>query len=204
MSKTFGIFIDPILKNNPIAIQVLGICSALAVTSNLNTTIVMCLAVIFVVSMSNLFISLMRHSIPSSVRIIIEMTIIATLVIIADQFIKAFFFEISKKLSVFVGLIITNCIILGRAEAFATKNPPIKSFIDGLGNAAGYSIVLLFVAFFRELIGSGSLFGYQIFQLASEGGWYTPNGLFVLAPSAFFLIGLMIWGIKIATKNYGE
>ncbi len=204
MSKTLGMLIDPIFKNNPIAIQVLGICSALAVTSNMNTTVVMCLAVIFVVSLSNFFVSIMRNSIPSSIRIIVEMTIIATLVIIADQLIKAYFFEISQKLSVFVGLIITNCIILGRAEGFAMKNPPFQSLVDGFGNALGYSVILLVVGFFRELIGSGSLFGVQIFQLASSGGWYTPNGLFVLAPSAFFIIGLMIWGIKIATKNFEE
>jgi len=196
--------VDPIFKNNPIAIQVLGICSALAVTSNMNTTVVMCLAVIFVISLSSFFVSVIRNSIPSSIRIIVEMTIIATLVIIADQFIKAYFFEISQKLSVFVGLIITNCIILGRSEGFAMKNPPFQSLVDGFGNALGYSVILLVVGFFRELIGSGSLFGVQIFQLASSGGWYTPNGLFVLAPSAFFIIGLMIWGIKIATKNFEE
>ncbi|WP_369693772.1 NADH:ubiquinone reductase (Na(+)-transporting) subunit D [Flexistipes sinusarabici] len=195
---------DPIFKNNPIAIQVLGICSALAVTSNMNTTVVMCLAVIFVISLSSFFVSVIRNSIPSSIRIIVEMTIIATLVIIADQFIKAYFFEISQKLSVFVGLIITNCIIMGRAEGFAMKNPPFQSLVDGFGNALGYSVILLVVGFFRELIGSGSLFGVQIFQLASSGGWYNPNGLFVLAPSAFFIIGLMIWGIKIATKNFEE
>lgn len=204
MSKTLGMLIEPIFKNNPIAIQVLGICSALAVTSNMNTTVVMCLAVIFVISLSSFFVSVIRNSIPSSIRIIVEMTIIATLVIIADQFIKAYFFEISQKLSVFVGLIITNCIILGRAEGFAMKNPPFQSLVDGFGNALGYSVILLVVGFFRELIGSGSLFGVQIFQLASSGGWYTPNGLFVLAPSAFFIIGLMIWGIKIATKNFEE
>jgi len=204
VSKTLGMLVDPIFKNNPIAIQVLGICSALAVTSNMNTTVVMCLAVIFVISLSSFFVSVIRNSIPSSIRIIVEMTIIATLVIIADQFIKAYFFEISQKLSVFVGLIITNCIILGRSEGFAMKNPPFQSLVDGFGNALGYSVILLVVGFFRELIGSGSLFGVQIFQLASSGGWYTPNGLFVLAPSAFFIIGLMIWGIKIATKNFEE
>lgn len=204
MSKTLGMLIDPIFKNNPIAIQVLGICSALAVTSNMNTSVVMSLAVIFVVSLSNFFVSIMRNYIPSSIRIIVEMTIIATLVIIADQFIKAYFFEISQKLSVFVGLIITNCIILGRAEGFAMKNPPFQSLVDGFGNALGYSLVLLFVGFFRELIGSGSLFGVQIFQLVSSGGWYIPNGLFVLAPSAFFIIGLMIWGMKLVTKNFEE
>ena len=204
MSKTLGMLVDPIFKNNPIAIQVLGICSALAVTSNMNTTVVMCLAVIFVISLSSFFVSVIRNSIPSSIRIIVEMTIIATLVIIADQIIKAYFFEISQKLSVFVGLIITNCIILGRSEGFAMKNPPFQSLVDGFGNALGYSVILLVVGFFRELIGSGSLFGVQIFQLASSGGWYTPNGLFVLAPSAFFIIGLMIWGIKIATKNFEE
>jgi len=204
VSKTLGMLIDPIFKNNPIAIQVLGICSALAVTSNMNTSVVMSLAVIFVVSLSNFFVSIMRNYIPSSIRIIVEMTIIATLVIIADQFIKAYFFEISQKLSVFVGLIITNCIILGRAEGFAMKNPPFQSLVDGFGNALGYSLVLLFVGFFRELIGSGSLFGVQIFQLVSSGGWYIPNGLFVLAPSAFFIIGLMIWGMKLVTKNFEE
>jgi len=204
VSKALGMLIEPIFKNNPIAIQVLGICSALAVTSNMNTTVVMCLAVIFVVTLSNFFVSIMRNSIPSSIRIIVEMTIIATLVIIADQFIKAYFFEISQKLSVFVGLIITNCIILGRAEGFAMKNPPFQSLVDGFGNALGYSVILLVVGFFRELIGAVSLFGFQVFQLASSGGWYTPNGLFVLAPSAFFIIGLMIWGIKIATKNFEE
>lgn len=204
MSKTLGMMVDPIFKNNPIAIQVLGICSALAVTSTMNTTVVMSLAVIFVISLSNFFVSIMRNYIPSSIRIIVEMTIIATLVIIADQFIKAYFFEISQKLSVFVGLIITNCIIMGRAEGFAMKNPPFQSLVDGFGNALGYSVILLVVGFFRELIGSGSLFGVQFFQLASSGGWYTPNGLFVLAPSAFFIIGLMIWGIKIATNNFEE
>lgn len=204
MSKTLGMLLEPIFKNNPIAIQVLGICSALAVTSNMNTTVVMSLAVIFVISLSSFFVSIIRNSIPSSIRIIVEMTIIATLVIIADQFIKAYFFEISQKLSVFVGLIITNCIIMGRAEGFAMKNPPFQSLVDGFGNALGYSVILLVVGFFRELIGSGSLFGIQIFQLASSGGWYIPNGLFVLAPSAFFIIGLMIWGIKIATKNFEE
>jgi len=195
------VLIDPIFKNNPIAIQVLGICSALAVTSKLETTLVMSMAVICVLGLSNLFISLMRNHMPSSIRLIIEMTIIATLVIIADQVIKAYMFEASKQLSVFVGLIITNCIILGRAEAFAVNNPPIKSMLDGIGNAVGYSVVLIQVAFVRELIGSGKVLGFAVLKPVTEGGWYTPNGMFLLAPSAFFLIGLIIWAAKLTVAK---
>lgn len=190
------ILLDPIFNENPIALQILGICSALAVTSKLETSIVMAAAVIFVVAFSNLAVSLIRNHISSSTRILVEMTIIASLVIIADQLIKAFAFDISKQLSVYVGLIITNCIVMGRAEAFALKNPPGLSFLDGLGNGFGYTFVLLFVGFFRELFGSGKLLGYSIFSLNTEGGWYLPNGLFLLAPSAFILIGLLIWGIR--------
>jgi Na+-transporting NADH:ubiquinone oxidoreductase subunit D len=196
MSKYKKVLLDPIFNNNPIAYQILGICSALAVTSKLETTIVMSIAVIFVVAFSNLAVSLIRNHVASSIRILVEMTIIASLVIIADQLIKAFSYDISKQLSVYVGLIITNCIILGRAEAFALKNPPILSFMDGIGNGLGYAFVLLFVGFFRELFGAGKLLGFTIFPQTTEGGWYTPNGLFVLSPSAFILIGLLIWAIR--------
>ena len=192
MSKYRKILLDPIFNENPIARQILGICSALAVTSKLETSIVMAMAVIFVITFSNLAVSLIRNHITSSTRILIEMTIIASLVIIADQIIKAFAFDISKQLSVYVGLIITNCIIMGRAEAHALKNPSLSSILDGLGNGFGYTFVLLFVGFFRELLGAGKLLGYTILTLNTEGGWYIPNGLFLLSPSAFILIGLLI------------
>ncbi|MCZ7603227.1 MAG: NADH:ubiquinone reductase (Na(+)-transporting) subunit D [Ignavibacteriales bacterium] len=196
MKKYREILLDPIFNNNPIALQILGICSALAVTSKLETSIVMSIAVIFVLTFSNFSVSLIRKHIPSSIRILVEMTIIASLVIIADQIIKAFLYDISKQLSVYVGLIITNCIIMGRAEAYALQNPPGRSILDGIGNGLGYTFVLLFVGFFRELFGSGKLLGYTIFQLNTEGGWYNPNGLFLLSPSAFILIGLLIWAIR--------
>ena len=195
-TDTKSIVLGPIFDNNPIALQILGICSALAVTSNLNTTVTMCIALTFVVAFSNLFISLIRNFIPSSIRIIVQMTIIASLVIVVDQFIKAFAYDISKQLSVFVGLIITNCIVMGRAEAFAMKNPPWVSFLDGIGNGLGYSAILLGLGILRELLGSGSLFGIEILPLATEGGWYVPNGMMLLPPSAFFLIGGMIWAIR--------
>lgn len=196
MNKYTKQLLDPIFNNNPIALQILGICSALAVTSKLETSVVMALAVTIVVAFSNFSVSLIRNHIPSSIRIIVEMTIMASLVIIADQFIKAFAFDVSKQLSVYVGLIITNCILMGRAEAYALQNPPIPSFIDGLGNGIGYSFILLVLGFIRELFGSGKLYGYSILPLNTEGGWYNPNGLFVLSPSAFFLIGLIIWMIR--------
>ena len=196
MSAIKKVIINPIFNENPIAYQILGICSALAVTSKLETSIVMSLAVIFVLSFSNLAVSLIRNHIPSSVRIIVEMTIIASLVIIADQIIKAFAYDVSKQLSVYVGLIITNCIIMGRAEAFALKNPPLQSFMDGIGNGLGYTAILLAVGFFRELIGSGKLLGFSVLPLNTEGGWYVPNGLFLLPASAFFLIGLIIWTLR--------
>ena len=196
MSKTKEILLDPVFNNNPIALQILGICSALAVTSQLKTSIVMSLAVIFVVSFSNLAVSVIRKHIPSSIRILVEMTIIASLVIIADQMIKAFAFDVSKQLSVYVGLIITNCIIMGRAEAYALKNPPLLSFMDGIGNGLGYSVVLLTVGGIRELVGAGKLLGYTILTVNTEGGWYIPNGLFVLPASAFFIIGLLIWALR--------
>lgn len=204
MSKIRKILFDPIFNNNPIALQILGICSALAVTSKLETSIVMALAVTSVTAISNFAVSLIRNQVSSSVRIIIEMTIIASLVIIADEVIKAFAFDISKQLSVYVGLIITNCIVLGRAEAYALKNPPVMSLLDGIGNGLGYSFILLFVGFFRELLGSGKLLGYTILPLDTEGGWYTPNGLFLLSPSAFIIIGLIIWGIRTWKPNQVE
>jgi Na+-transporting NADH:ubiquinone oxidoreductase subunit D len=196
MKKYKDVLFDPIFNNNPIGKQILGICSALAVTSKLETSIVMSMAVIFVLSFSNLSVSMIRKHIPNNIRIIVEMTIIASLVIIADQIIKAYAFDISKQLSVYVGLIITNCIIMGRAEAFALQNPPMVSLIDGIGNGLGYSFILLVVGFFRELLGSGQLLGYQVLKLSTDGGWYVQNGLFLLSPSAFFLIGFIIWVIR--------
>lgn len=190
------LLLTPVFDDNPIGRQVLGVCSALAVTTSLNTSVVMSLAVIFVLAFSNLSVSLIRNFIPSSIRIIVEMTIIASLVIIADQFIRAFAYDISKQLSIFVGLIITNCIIMGRAEAFALKNPPPHSLLDGIGNGLGYSTVLIAVGFFRELLGAGKLFGFEVLPLVTEGGWYVPNGLMLLAPSAFFLIGFFIWAVR--------
>jgi len=196
MSRSKDVLLDPLFNKNPIGLQILGICSALAVTSKLETVIVMSLAVTFVIAFSNFSVSLLRQQIPGSIRIIVQITIIATLVIIVDQFLKAYAFSISKQLSVFVGLIITNCIVLGRAEAFAMKNPPGLSFLDGIGNGLGYSIVLLLVAFFRELLGAGKLLGFTILPTVSEGGWYQPNGLMLLPPSAFFIIGLLIWLLR--------
>ena len=196
MSSRKDVLLDPIFNKNPIGLQILGICSALAVTSKLETVIVMSLAVTFVIAFSNFSVSLLRQQIPGSIRIIVQITIIATLVIIVDQFLKAYAFSISKQLSVFVGLIITNCIVLGRAEAFAMKNPPGLSFLDGIGNGLGYSLVLLLVAFFRELLGAGKLLGFTILPTVSEGGWYQPNGLMLLPPSAFFIIGLLIWVLR--------
>ncbi|WP_054670237.1 NADH:ubiquinone reductase (Na(+)-transporting) subunit D [Parasalinivibrio latis] len=189
--------LSPVLDNNPIALQILGVCSALAVTTKLETAFVMTLAVVFVTAFSNLFVSAIRNHIPNSVRIIVQMAIIASLVIVVDQILKAYLYDISKQLSVFVGLIITNCIVMGRAEAYAMKSAPLPSFIDGIGNGLGYGFVLITVAFFRELLGSGKLFGMSVLPLVSEGGWYQPNGLMLLAPSAFFLIGFMIWIIRI-------
>ncbi|MFB9133379.1 NADH:ubiquinone reductase (Na(+)-transporting) subunit D [Vibrio sp. AK197] len=186
----------PVLDNNPIALQVLGVCSALAVTTKLETAFVMTLAVTFVTALSNFFVSTIRNHIPSSVRIIVQMAIIASLVIVVDQVLKAYLYEISKQLSVFVGLIITNCIVMGRAEAFAMKSSPVPSLIDGIGNGLGYGFVLITVGFFRELFGSGKIFGMEILPLVKDGGWYQPNGLMLLAPSAFFLIGFLIWVIR--------
>ena len=187
---------NTIFNDNPIGLQILGICSALAVTSKMSVALVMCLALTFVCAFSNLFISIIRNHIPSSIRIIVQMTIIASLVIVVDQIIAAAAYDMSKQLTVFVGLIITNCIVMGRAEAFAMQNPPGMSFLDGVGNGLGYSIVLMLVAFFRELFGSGSLFGYSIMPLVTDGGWYNPMGMMLLPPSAFFIIGLLIWALR--------
>ena len=194
--KVKDVVLNPLFNDNPIALQILGICSALAVTTNLQTSFVMSLAVIFVLCLSNTAVSVIRNVIPSNIRIIVQMTIIASLVIIVDNILKAYAFEASKQLSVFVALIITNCIVMGRAEAFAMKNGPKLSFLDGLGNALGYSLILLVVGFFRELFGVGSLFGVEIFSLANEGGWYVPNGMMLLPPSAFFIIGFFIWLLR--------
>ncbi|MGF1725031.1 NADH:ubiquinone reductase (Na(+)-transporting) subunit D [Photobacterium nomapromontoriensis] len=186
----------PFIDNNPIALQVLGVCSALAVTTKLETAFVMTIAVMFVTAFANLFVSLIRNHIPNSVRIIVQMAIIASLVIVVDQILKAYLYDISKQLSVFVGLIITNCIVMGRAEAYAMKSAPLPSFLDGIGNGLGYGFVLITVGFFRELFGTGKLFGVEVLPLVSDGGWYQPNGMMILAPSAFFLIGFMIWVIR--------
>jgi Na+-transporting NADH:ubiquinone oxidoreductase subunit D len=194
--KPKDVFFSPILKNNPIALQILGICSALAVTSQMKTSVVMSLSVIAVVTLSNASISLIRNHIPSSIRIIVQMTIIASLVIVVEQILKAYAYDIYKQITVFVGLIITNCIVMGRAEAFAMKNPVGLSALDGLGNTLGYSLVLIVVAFWRELLGAGKLFGQEIFAQVNTGGWYVPNGLMLSPPSAFFLIGLFIWGLR--------
>ncbi len=195
-TKSKDVLLTPIFSDNPIALQVLGICSALAVTSKLETSLVMCAAVIFVLALSNATISFIRHHIPSSIRIIVQMTVSASLVILVDEILKAYMYEISKDMTVFVGLIITNCIVMGRAEGFAMKNSVKASFLDGIGNGLGYSFILLLVGLLREFFGSGSVMGYPLLPLASEGGWYVPNGLMLLPPSAFFLIGFIVWGLR--------
>jgi Na+-transporting NADH:ubiquinone oxidoreductase subunit D len=194
----------PIFKNNPIGLQILGICSALAVTSSMRVTLVMCVALTLVTAFSSMFISAIRNHIPSSIRIIVQMVIIASLVIVVDQFLRAYAFTISKELSVFVGLIITNCIVMGRAEAYAMSNPPIPSFVDGIGNGLGYSAMLIAVALVREPLGAGKLFGFEILPLATDGGWYVPNGLLLLPPSAFFIIGGFIWALRSVRKEQVE
>jgi Na+-transporting NADH:ubiquinone oxidoreductase subunit D len=196
MSKAKDALMDPLFNNNPIALQILGICSALAVTNKMSTALTMSIAVILVIACSNAAVSAIRNHIPNSVRIIVQMTIIATLVIIVDQMLKAYAYEMSKQLSVYVGLIITNCIVMGRAEAYAMKNPVYESLMDGIGNGLGYSLILLMVGFVRELFGSGSFFGLTILNPVNNGGWYVTNGLMLLAPSAFFLIGFIIWALR--------
>jgi len=191
-----SVLTEPLFSQNPIAVQILGVCSALAVTTSLQVTLVMCIALTSVTAFSNLGIALIRNHIPNNIRIIVQMIIIASLVIVVDQVLKAYAYEISKQLSVFVGLIITNCIVMGRAEAFAMKNGPVLSFFDGIGNGLGYSVVLIVVAVVRELFGAGSLMGIEILPLVTNGGWYQSNGLLLLPPSAFFIIGLFIWALR--------
>ncbi|GGF11474.1 MULTISPECIES: NADH:ubiquinone reductase (Na(+)-transporting) subunit D [Pseudoalteromonas] len=199
-----SVLFGPVFANNPIALQVLGICSALAVTSSLKNALIMSIALTLVTAFSSFFISCIRNQIPSSVRIIVQMTIIASLVIVVDQVLQAFSYATAKELSVFVGLIITNCIVMGRAEAYAMKSPPVMSFLDGIGNGLGYSVVLLTVGFIRELFGKGSLFGVDIIPLVQNGGWYQPMGLLILPPSAFFIIGLFIWVLRTVKKDQVE
>jgi len=204
MATPKEVLVDPIFNNNPIALQVLGICSALAVTVNMSTTLVMCAAVIAVTTLSNTAVSLVRNRVPSSIRIIVQMTIIASLVIVVDQVLQAVAYDISKSLSVFVGLIITNCIVMGRAEAFAMQNGPWLSALDGFGTALGYSVILVGVALIREPLGSGTLLGVEILPRIADGGWYQANGMMLLAPSAFFIIGLFIWAIRSWKKDQVE
>jgi Na+-transporting NADH:ubiquinone oxidoreductase subunit D len=199
-----AVLFDPILSNNPIALQILGICSALAVTTSLQLSLVMGLAVSLVTAFSSASIAMIRSHIPTSIRIIVQMTIIASLVIVVDQILRAYAYELSKQLSVFVGLIITNCIVMGRAEAFAMQNGPVLSFLDGIGNGLGYTAMLLTVATIRELLGSGTLFGINVMTTINNGGWYQPNGLLLLPPSAFFIIGLIIWGVRSWKTNQKE
>ena len=196
MSKAKEALLNPIFNENPIALQVLGICSALAITGSLYPTLIMCVALTVVVSFSSLLVSLIRNHIPNNIRIIVQMTIIATLVMLVDELLKAFDYETSRTLTVFVGLIITNCIVMGRAEAFAMQNGPWLSFVDGFGNGLGYSIILILLAFIKELLGAGTLFGIEILPLVQNGGWYVGNNFLLLAPSSFFLIGLMIWALR--------
>ncbi len=194
--KIKELLLAPVLSNNPIALGVLGVCSALAVTVQLKNVFVMCAAVTLVVAFANMGVSIIRNHVPNSVRIIVQMVIIATLVIIAEQFLKAFVYDQWKTMAVYVGLIITNCIVMGRTEAFGMKNGPVESFFDGIGNGLGYSFILIIVGFFRELFGSGAIMGFQVFELTKNGGWYQPNGMMLLPPSAFFIIGLIIWAIR--------
>jgi Na+-transporting NADH:ubiquinone oxidoreductase subunit D len=191
-----SVLTEPLFSQNPIAVQILGVCSALAVTTSLQVTLVMCIALTSVTAFSNVGVALIRNHIPNNIRIIVQMIIIASLVIVVDQILKAYAYEISKQLSVFVGLIITNCIVMGRAEAFAMKNGPVMSFFDGIGNGLGYSVVLIVVAVIRELFGAGTLLGFEVLPLITNGGWYQSNGLLLLPPSAFFIIGFFIWALR--------
>ncbi len=204
MADIKSILTTPIFNNNPIALQILGICSALAVTTSVANALVMCIALTLVTAFSSFFISIIRNKIPSSIRIIVQMVIIASLVIVVDQILQAFAYEISRSLSVFVGLIITNCIVMGRAEAFAMSNPPIPSFLDGIGNGLGYSAVLIFVATIREIVGNGTWFGITLLEKVTDGGWYIPNGLLLLPPSSFFVIAAFIAIVRIWKKDQQE
>jgi len=204
MSAIKDILFKPVFDNNPIALQILGICSALAVTTKLESALVMSVAVIMVTACSSAAVSVIRNHIPSSIRIIVQMTVIASLVILTDQLLKAFFFDLAKSMSVYIGLIITNCIVMGRAEAYAMKNGPLLSFLDGVGNGLGYSFILILIAVFRELFGSGKILGLTLMPATSNGGWYQPNGMMLLAPSAFFLIGIFIWILRSFKKEQIE
>jgi len=197
-------FVTPIITNNPIGVQVLGICSALAVTTRVDKAVVMGIGVTLVTAFANLAVSLVRNHTPSSIRIIVQLAIIASLVIVVDQFLKAYLFELSLELSVFVGLIITNCIVMGRAEGYAMQNPPWLSFLDGIGNGLGYALVLLLVAITRELFGAGKILGVTVLSLQSEGGWYVPNGLMLIAPSGLFLIALLVWLLRTVKPELQE
>jgi Na+-transporting NADH:ubiquinone oxidoreductase subunit D len=199
-----ALLVDPLFNKNPIGLQILGICSALAVTSSLSTALVLSVALTVVTGFSGFFISLVRQQIPDSIRMIAQVVIIASLVIVVDQFLQAYAYSLSQRLSVFVGLIITNCIVMGRAEAFAMANPPIASFVDGIGNGLGYSVMLIALGVVRELLGAGTLMGVQILHTVNNGGWYLPNGLLLLPPSAFFLIGLFIWALRGWKKDQVE
>ena len=196
MSKAREVLLNPIFNDNPIALQILGICSALAVTTNLYPTLLMCFALTSVLCLSNLFVSIIRNHIPTNVRMIVQITLIASLVVIVDEVLKAYDYETSKTIGVFVALIVTNCIVMGRAEAYAMQNGPWLSFLDGLGNGLGYSLILIIVATIRELFGSGTLFGYEILILTQNGGWYLGNNYMVLSSSSFILIGLLIWLLR--------
>lgn len=204
MSKTADLITKPIFENNPVILQILGICSALAVTTSVKFSLVMAIGLTLVSAFSNFFVSLVRNYLPNSVRIIAQMIIISSLVIVVDQILKAVAYDISKQLSVFVGLIITNCIVMGRTEAFALKNPPVPSFLDGIGHGLGYSALLVVLGSIREIFGAGKWLGYEVFATINDGGWYIPNGLLLLPPSAFFLIGLIIWGMRTWKKNQVE
>ncbi len=204
MASTRETLLDPLINNNPIALQVLGICSALAVTTKMEVALVMSVAVTAVLILSNLSISLIRNWIPSSIRIIVQLTIIASLVIVTDQILKAYYYDIARQMTVFIGLIITNCIIMGRAEAFAMQNGPWASIVDGIGNGLGYSLILMIVGFIRELFGSGRVFGVPVLVTVSDGGWYVPNGLMVLSPGAFFIIGMLVWGLRTWKRDQVE
>lgn len=204
MSKAKQILLNPIFNDNPIALQVLGVCSALAVTTNLYVTLIMCLALTLVVGFSNLFVSIVRNHIPSNIRIIVQITIIASLVVIVDELLQAYDYESSKTMTVFVALIVTNCIVMGRAEAFAMQNTPFLSFLDGIGNGLGYSVILILVAAVRELLGAGTLLNYEILPLIQNNGWYTGNNFFLLPPSSFIIIALLIWGLRAWKKDQVE
>lgn len=202
--KMKDLLVKPIFENNPVVLQILGICSALAVTSSVKFSMVMAIGLTLVTGFSNFFVSLVRNYLPNSVRIIAQMIIISALVIVVDQILKAVAYDVSKQLSVFVGLIITNCIVMGRTEAYALKNPPVPSFLDGIGHGLGYSVLLLAVSTIREIIGSGKWFGITILPTTADGGFYVPNGLLLLPPSAFFIIGLIIWALRTWKKNQVE